>query len=1037
MLIYNILKKQKKNLKFLGNTDENVDIVSRTFKDFKKHNVTVERLEETTNLVEDKYLLSKLKDINLIYNLYEENLKNNYIDEDDVLTILSEKIEQSEMFKDALIYIDEFAGFTTQEYILIQSLLKISKEVNITICTDTIDQPNLPDTDIFYSNKVTAKKLIDCAQKANVEILDPHDCTKNANANVVGVDTSRDPQCNRFKSKELAHLEKNIYNIKYDKYNKNNEDIKLFLATNPYSEIEYVAKNIIKLVRDNKMRYKDIAVITKNIDTYSTLVKAIFEKYKIPVFIDEEKDLSENILVKYILSIIDIFSNNWSYESMFNYIKTGFLNIDKNDIFELENYCIKYGIKGKKWYEEDFKYGEDETIAKLNELRKTIVAPLIELKNNISKNKTAEQISKELYSFLINNSIFEAIDKKQEYLQTINEVDMANAYEASKKIVINLLDEIVLIFKDEQITFDNYKELLKIGFLNSSLKNIPATLDQVIVGDVDRSRSHKVKAIFIIGLNDGVFPSVNKDEGFLNDEDREILKQNNLEIAKGTKEQLYEDQFNIYKAFTTAEEKLFLSYPSTDRESKALRASIIISKIKKINPNLIETSDLKVKTLDIVSEKETFDELLSNIRLYDDGEVIDDTWFNVYNLYNQSEEWKEKLSEAIKGLKYTNKAEQIKNEYIEKLYGNTLKTSVSRLEQYKKCPFSFYLKYGLNVSEKETGKIQAVDTGSFMHEVIDEFFDTVKQIDIMLKDISKDEIRQIVNRIIEEKLSLKKNYIFTSTPKFIVLTNKLKKVILQSIEYIVYQLSVSNFDILGNEMSFSNGGEYKPITLSLEDGRKIEITGKIDRVDIAKMSDGKYIRIIDYKSSAKNIELNQVVAGMQIQLLTYMDAITRAEDVLPAGVLYFNLLEPFIKKDKNLTDEQIEEEIRKQFKMKGLVLADINIIKMMDNKLDKGYSNILPVYIDKDGMVSENRSSIATKEDFEKMQKYINRLIKQISKEILSGKIDIKPCYDMKTKNTPCAYCAYKSICKFNTNENEYEYIGNLSKDECMEKMGV
>lgn len=1011
MLIYSILKKQKKNLKFLGNTDENTSVVSRTFKDFKKHNVTVEFLEETTKLIEDKYLLAKLNDINLIYNLYEEKLKDNYIDEDDILTILSNKIGCSKMFKDAIIYIDEFAGFTTQEYTLIQSLLKIAKEVNVTVCTDSLEDSSFPDTDIFYSNKVTAKKLIECAKNVGASIARPQNVgvddsnasqtsTKNVNVNVniVGATIGR-PQTaknddlnvthgtkNRFKSDELAHLEQNIYNIKYNKYNKNNEDIKLFLATNPYSEIEYVAKQIIKLVRDNKMRYKDIAVITKNIDTYGTLVKAIFEKYKIPVFIDEEKDLSENILVKYILSIIEIFSNNWSYESMFNYIKTGFLNLDKNDIFELENYCIKYGIKGKKWYEEDFKYGEEETQEKLNELRKRIVTPLIELKNNISKNKTAEQISKELYLFLINNNIFEALDKKQEYLQTINKQDVANTYEASKKTVINLLDEIVLIFKDEQITFDNYKELLKIGFLNSSLKNIPSTLDEVIVGDVDRSRSHKVKAIFIIGLNDGIFPSVNKDEGFLNDEDREVLKQNNLEIAKGTKEQLYEDQFNIYKAFTTAEEKLFLSYPSTDRESRALRASIIISKIKKINPNLVETSDLSLERLDIATASNTFDELLSNIRKYKDGEVIDDMWFNVYNLYKQNEEWKDKLREAQEGLKYTNRAENIREEYIEKLYGNTLKTSVSRLEQYKKCPFSFYLKYGLNVSEKETGKIQAIDTGSFMHEVIDEFFDTIKQKDIILKNITKDEIRQIVNRIIEEKLSLKKNYIFTSTPKFIVLTNKLKKVILQSIEYIVYQLYVSNFDILGNEMSFSNGGEYKPIVLSLEDGRKIEITGKIDRVDIAKMSDGKYIRIIDYKSSAKNIELNQVVAGLQIQLLTYMDAITRDEDVLPAGVLYFNLLEPFIKKDKNLTDEQIEEEIRKQFKMKGLVLADINIIKMMDNKLEKGYSNILPVYIDKDGVVSESKSSIATKEEFDKMQKYINKLIRQISKEILRRK---------------------------------------------------
>lgn len=831
MLIYSILKKQKKNLKFLGNTNENVDVVSRTFKDFKKHSVTVNRLEETTDKIEDKYLLAKLKDINLIYNLYEENLNGNYIDEDDVLTLLAEKIEQSEMFKDALIYIDEFAGFTTQEYTLIQSLLKIAKEVNITICTDAIEEPNLPDTDIFYSNKVTAKRLIECAKMVNVEILPSYNCTNNVGANACTQ--------GRFKSDELAHLEKNIYNIKYDKYSKTNEDIKLFLATNPYSEIEYVAKNIIKLVRDKKMRYRDIAVITKNTENYSSLVKAIFKKYKIPVFIDEEKDLSQNILVKYILSIIDIFSNNWSYESMFNYIKTGFLGLDKNDIFKLENYCIKYRIKGKKWYEEDFKYGEDEEILKLNELRQKIVTPLIELKNNISKNKTVRQISKELYMFLINNKIFEAIYKKQEYLRSINEIDTANEYEASIQTIINLLDEIVLIFKDEQITFDNYKELLKIGFLNSSLKNIPATLDQVIVGDVDRSRSHKVKAIFIIGLNDGVFPSVNKDEGFLNDEDREVLKQNNLEIAKGTTDQLYEDQFNIYKAFTTAEEKLFLSYPSTDRDSKALRPSILISKIKKINPNLVETSDLNLEDKDILTASDTFDKLLENIRRYNDSEKIDDIWFNVYNSYSQSEKWKEFLNQAISGLKYTNHAENIKKEYIERLYGSTLKTSVSRLEQYKKCPFSFYLKYGLNVSEKDTGKIQAIDTGSFMHEVIDEFFDTVKQRDIILKDITKDEIKQIVNRIIEEKLSLKRNYIFTSTPKFIVLTNKLKKVILQSVQYIVYQLSVSNFEILGNEMSFSDGGEYPPITLDLDDGRRIEITGKIDRVDIAKMNDRK------------------------------------------------------------------------------------------------------------------------------------------------------------------------------------------------------
>lgn len=490
MLISGILKKQKKNLRFLGNTDEFTDIILRTFKDFKKHNVTLDFLEETTKVVDNKYLESKLNDINLIYTLYEEKLKDRYIDDDDVLTILSDKLEKSEMFKNSIIYIDEFAGFTKQEYVLITKLLKIANEINITVCTDTLEEPEFIDTDIFYSNKVTVNRLIECAKDANTEILKP---IKLENVN-------------RFKSEELKHLEENLYNVNYKKYSKDNNDIALFLAMNSYSEIEYVAQNIIKLVRNEKLRYRDISIITKDVNTYSSLIKAIFQKYNIPVFIDDERDLSQNVLIKYILSILDIFSNNWSYESMFTYIKTGFLGLEKDDVFELENYCIKYGIRGKKWYDEDFKYGEEEQIQKLNELRIKIVTPLIDFKNNISRDKTARQISQELYLFLVKNGVFETLNKKINYLQTLNEIDMANEYISSINVVINILDEIVSLFQDEKISFEDYRDLLKIGFSSSSLKNIPATLDQVIVGDIDRSRSHKVRAIFIIGLNDRSIP---------------------------------------------------------------------------------------------------------------------------------------------------------------------------------------------------------------------------------------------------------------------------------------------------------------------------------------------------------------------------------------------------------------------------------------------------------------------------------------------------------------------------------------------------
>ena len=565
---------------------------------------------------------------------------------------------------------------------------------------------------------------------------------------------------------------------------------------------------------------------------------------------------------------------------------------------------------------------------------------------------------------------------------------------------------------------------------------IPTTQDQVIVGDVDRSRSHKTKAVFIIGLNDGIFPSNNKDEGYFNDKDREELKKLGTELAKGTIEKLYDDNFNIYKAFSTAEEKVFLSYISSDLEGRGLRPSILINRVKKIFTNIKEESDIISSQNEIVTELNTFEELLKNLEAFRDGEEIDEKWFELYNYYMSKPEWKKKLESSIKALNYNINADRIKKDTLEKLYGNTLKTSISRLEQYKACPFSYYLKYGLNLSERQEFKLQAIDTGTFMHDIIDSFFDKLQERNISVKTIEEAEEEKIIDEIIEEKLELKKNYIFTGIPKYRVLSNRLKAVVKKSIKYIVYSLKYSDFEVMGHEMEFKNGKEYPAIQVKLDNGKKVEITGKIDRIDIAKTEDGNYIRIIDYKSSAKDINLNEVIAGLQLQLLTYLDAVCNIEDVMPAGVLYFNLIDPVIKENKNVDAEKLEEEIRKQFKMKGLILANVDIVKKMDKTLDSGSSNIIPAYIDKEGNLSKKSNAI-TKSGFENLQKYMNKILKQISEEILTGNISVKPYYKIKQGKTPCEYCKYKSICNFNSGicKKEYNYIGNEEKEYILEQI--
>lgn len=539
------------------------------------------------------------------------------------------------------------------------------------------------------------------------------------------------------------------------------------------------------------------------------------------------------------------------------------------------------------------------------------------------------------------------------------------------------------------------------------------------MGDVERSRNHKVNTIFIWGINDGIYPSVASSEGFLNDEDRIFLNNNGIELAKSTKEALIDEEFNIYKAFSTAENEIYLSYLSSNREGKAIRPSTLITKIKKIFPNLKEEDSVINKNNIVSTENASYVDLLSNLRSLQDGENVDIIWASVFNWYKNNKAWKNKLDLSIKGFQCNNNAEKLSPENIKRLYGGSLKTSISRLEQYKRCPFSYYLKYGLKLKEKEELKIRTIDTGSFMHEIIDAFFESV----INVKEITEQEIEEIIDRIINERLSLSRNYIFTSTPKFIVLTNRLKKVIKQSIKFIVLQVKNSDFNIAGNEIEFKRRID------------NVEIIGKIDRLDELHTDKGKYLQVIDYKSSEKNIDLNEFKFGTQIQLITYMDSVVEKEKAIPAGMLYFKMIDPIINNSKNKTEEQIEQELRKKFKMNGMILADVNIIKRMDKTVEKGISNSLPVYIDKDGNISSSRSNVITKEQFVILQKQARKIIKQISNEILDGNVNIKPAYNKKKKEDACKYCEYKSICRFNPKENTYAFIENKTKEEILEEL--
>lgn len=1026
MLMFSLLQEQKKNLRFLGKSEENVNLAITTITELKKHGVSIEELKAEQEKTENRYLKTKLEDILILYEAYEKAMLANYQDETDDLTKLSEVLEQTEFGKECVFYLDEFSGFTFQEYNIIKALSKQAKQINVTICTDSLLSSSLPEQDIFYANKETASRLTELAKQENIRLEQPIYLKETL----------------RFKTKELSWLEQNWGKVNQASYLEKVEQIELSLCQNAYAEIEQIAKKIHQLVKQERIRYQEIAIITKTMEKDASLIRAIFPQYKIPVFIDEKRELSQNAVIQYLLSIFEILSRNFSQESVFHYLKTGFVDIEEKDRYRLENYCTKWGIKQNKWKREFTYESQDEKKKQEAEhwetLRKQIVTPLLRWKKECSEEKNIKGMAKATMNLLIHQQIEQKVKKKREELEEKGKPELASELKTSYEIILTLFDEMVALLGEKKVTIDQFSQIVKMGLTNSGLGKIPGTQDQVTVGDVERSRSHQVKVIFIIGLNDGNYPSVKKEEGFLGEEEREILKQEGIALAKSSKENLYEENFNLYKAFSTAEEKLYLSYRLSDGEGKSLRPSVLIYQMQKMFPTLKEQSDRLQRKDEIINETGTYPILIEKIMEQKEGKPMDNLWKQVYHYYQSQSFWKTKLKQDLAGLSFTNLPENIESNMIQKLYGNTLTTSISKMERFQNCPFSYYLQYGLRLKEKEMLRIETFDTGSFMHEIIDLFFERVNEKEIPLPELleNQEEIQKLVEEIVNEILAGQKKYRFQETASVKILVRRLKRIVSKALVYMIESLVHSDFEIQGTEVSFGQKADYPPMVITLENGKRIEITGKIDRIDTAKGEKGTYVRIIDYKSSAKNIDLNEVYAGLQIQLLTYLDVACEEKDLLPAGILYFSLLEQMVKADQKISEEEIEKQIRANFKMKGLILADVQVIQMHDHEIKEGKtSQIIPAAITTSGGINQQRTNGVKEEEFGILQRYIQKTIKDIAKEILTGKIEIHP-YQKKGKK-PCDYCAYHSICGFDRNlpGNKCKFLPNETKEKVLSKI--
>ena len=750
--------------------------------------------------------------------------------------------------------------------------------------------------------------------------------------------------------------------------------------------------------------------------------------------------------------MLDIFNENWSYEAVFRYLKTGLTGVERSCIDKLENYVLACGIRGARWTnEQDWTMspglipdgrdsgGQKSALEEINRVRVAISVPLLKFRKKTKGRKKASEICSALYDFLCAIGVPERIEETIEQFRKSGQLNLANEASQVWNIIMEVFDQTVEVMGNETFGLERFSNILKIGLGEYKVGLIPASLDQVLVGSVERSKSHEVKALYILGTNDGVFPSSTAEEGILSDQDRATLNQAGLELASDTRTKAFDEQYLVYRALSTAGSYLWLSWPIADQEGRTLRPSMIIARLRKLFPAISEASNILKPESDqaemelVTGKTPAFKQMVSVFRQKADGKDLRPMWQGVYLWFATQEAWQAKCESARAAFRYKNLALPISKAKVTSLYGDPAYSSVSRLEKYTACPFAYYVQYGLGAKERKIYRLSPPDVGTFMHAVIERFSGHVVEQNISWREFEREWCTGKVSEIIDEMLEKMQGSGLSGSKRYTALTLRLKRVIFRAVWLIAEHIRRGSFNPIGYELDFAEGGKFPPIIIELESGEKIHLTGRIDRVDALKTEDGTYLRIIDYKSGNKDFKLSDVFYGLQVQLITYLDALWRnngldiTPPVLPGGVLYFRIDDPMVKEQGKISEEEIELAIMKQLKMKGLLLADVKLIREMDNLIE-GVSLIIPARINKGEVLG--KSSAASLEQFKQLRNYVSKLLKGLCVEIMKGNVAIKPY--KKKASTSCNYCGFSAVCQFDTarEENTFKTLYDREDEE-------
>ncbi|MDO4463478.1 MAG: helicase-exonuclease AddAB subunit AddB [Bacillota bacterium] len=1035
-----------KNLNKIGYIHE----VKSAISEFMQYGLDVGQVGELAEFSKERgALYYKLKDLKMIYQGFQEYIEDRFVTTEETLELLTGAVGKSEIIRNSVVVFDGFTGFTPIQYRLIQELMRLTDEVIVSITIDIREDPFRMggEQELFYLSKKTVKDLCRLAREADVRRKDD-----------VFIRNSSLP---RFRdSKVLAHLEQNLFRYPAAVWQEKGKEheIQITEAVNPAQEVKEVCIRIKKLVLEEGYSYRDIAVVTGNLETYGDYLEREAQMYDIPLFMDRTRGLMLNPFIEYIRSALKIVLCNFSYETVFHYLRCGLVDFEPEEIDLLENYVLALGIKGRKKWEQAFvrkgraipeeecgdekELKEVQKLARLNRVRERLMQQLAPL---LEKKKTAGELVRTLYDFIVAGQVQEKLAVYEQYFMENKEPEKSREYAQIYRLVMELLEQIVSLLDEEPMTLQEFADILDAGFQEIEVGTIPGSVDRIVAGDMERTRLKQVKILFFLGVNDGNIPKGSSKGGIISDIDREFLQQSDFELAPTPRQQMYIQRLYLYMNMTKPSQRLYISFSGISSDGKSIRPSYLIDTIREMFPWLgIKKADVMENSLmQIVGKKDGLSLLSGELREYAKGRkgcLSEEELISLYHLYEQDETYRDyagKLAEAaFKQYEHKPLAKAV----ARALYGRMLENSVSRLEKYASCAYAHFLQYGLMLREREEFGFEQVDLGNIFHGVLEAFAGKLSQNHYTWFDFPDEEGDRLLKEALLECTLEYGETVLYSNARYEYMIERMYRILKRTIRTLRAQLQEGDFVPASFEMSFSHVEDLQAVNIALSEDERMKLRGRIDRIDTCEDEEHVYVKVIDYKSGNRKFDLAALYYGLQLQLVVYMNVAKEVikekhpgKEIVPAALLYYHVDDPLISAEGELSAEEVNKALLKELRTTGIVNQDERVVTLLDkNFTDK--SLVVPVERKKDGSFSAH-SSIIAKEDYEIVSAFVDHKIRQFGRQILNGDMEINPCEQSGRES--CTYCVYKGICDFEPGIPGYRerVLKSLPEDELLARM--